>query len=64
MILDIPARIFRRRPTLSALCCGLTLLSAGCTAWRMGPKMVARDRFDYSSALTNSWKEQILMKHG
>jgi hypothetical protein len=32
----------------------------GC-AFRMGPKMVPRDRFDYSSSLTTSWKEQLLM---
>ena len=38
----------------------LVVILPGC-ALRGGPKTVARDRFDYSSALTNSLKEQMLM---
>jgi hypothetical protein len=38
----------------------LLLILPGC-ALRVGPKTVARDRFDYSAALTNSLKEQMLM---
>ena len=34
--------------------------SSGC-APRMGPKMIARDRFDYSSVIERSWKEQMLL---
>src|SRR5260370_15685317 len=40
-----------------------TLLSldlAGCAA-RTGPKSIVHDRFDYSGAITRSWKEQMLM---
>jgi hypothetical protein len=33
---------------------------AGC-AMRMGPKTIARDRFDYSTAISRSWKEQMLL---
>ena len=32
---------------------------AGCT--NIGPKTVPRDRFDYNTAITNSWKEQTLL---
>ena len=31
----------------------------GCT--NIGPKMVPRDRFNYNTAITNSWKEQTLL---
>ena len=31
----------------------------GCT--NIGPKTVPRDRFDYNSAISNSWKEQTLL---
>jgi len=41
---------------LSTLLFGLS----GCGA-RVGPKNLAHDRFDYSSAITRSWKEQILL---
>jgi hypothetical protein len=47
------------RPLWGFLICLLVFLP-GC-AVRVGSKTVARDRFDYSSALSNSWKEQILM---
>ncbi|MFC1516313.1 hypothetical protein ACFL7E_06090 [Thermodesulfobacteriota bacterium] len=32
---------------------------AGCT--NIGPKTVPRDRFDYNTAITDSWKEQTLL---
>jgi hypothetical protein len=32
---------------------------SGCT--HLGPKTVARDRFDYNTAISNSWKEQTLL---
>jgi hypothetical protein len=32
----------------------------GC-AMRMGSKTIPRDRFDYSSAINRSWKEQMLL---
>ncbi|HVN32078.1 MAG TPA: hypothetical protein VMT45_08820 [Thermoanaerobaculaceae bacterium] len=35
------------------------LALAGCT--HIGPKTVAVDRFDYSTAIANSWKEQTLL---
>lgn len=48
------------RPLLRALLLCLLVVMPGC-ALRVGPKTVARDRFDYSAALTNSLKEQMLM---
>jgi hypothetical protein len=47
------------RALYALLSCALIVLS-GC-AVRVGPKTVSRDRFDYSAALTNSMKEQMLM---
>jgi hypothetical protein len=41
---------------LSTLLFGLS----GCGA-RLGPKNLAHDRFDYSAAITRSWKEQMLL---
>jgi hypothetical protein len=35
------------------------LFLSGCT--HLGPKTVARDRFDYNTAIANSWKEQTLL---
>ena len=35
------------------------LFLSGCT--HMGPKTVARDRFDYNTAISDSWKEQTLL---
>jgi hypothetical protein len=37
----------------------ITLLLIGCT--NIGPKTVPRDRFDYNTAISDSWKEQTLM---
>ena len=36
-----------------------TLVLAGCT--HIGPKAVAVDRFDYSTAIADSWKQQTLL---
>ena len=38
----------------------VSLGSSGC-ALRMGPKMVAQNRFDYSTVIERSWKEQMLL---
>jgi hypothetical protein len=38
----------------------LLLWLNGCAA-RVGPKTLAHDRFDYSAAITQSWKEQMLL---
>jgi len=35
------------------------LFLSGCT--HIGPKTVTRDRFDYNTAIANSWKEQTLL---
>ncbi len=35
------------------------LILSGCS--RVGPEMMSRDRFDYTSAVADSWKEQLLM---
>src|SRR6185436_9689005 len=47
------------RPFLltAALVSGLTLTSCA----HLGPKTVAVDRFDYSSAIADSWKQQTLL---
>lgn len=37
------------------------LLELGGCAARVGPKTLAHDRFDYSTAITRSWKEQMLL---
>jgi hypothetical protein len=37
----------------------LALLVSGCTS--VGPAILARDRFDYSSAVADSWKRQTLL---
>lgn len=37
----------------------VTTLLAGCT--HLGPKTVSADRFDYSSAIADSWKQQTLL---
>lgn len=36
-----------------------TLLLSGCTS--LGPRTVARDRFDYTAAISDSWKSQMLL---
>jgi hypothetical protein len=38
----------------------LLLLCSGCAA-KVGPRSLAHDRFDHSSAITQSWKEQMLL---
>ncbi len=44
----------------TATLCLLTLLAAaGCT--HLGPKTVAVDRFDYGTAIAESWKQQTLL---
>src|SRR5689334_23350770 len=42
-----------------ALWCLCVAVLAGCRS--IGPSTVARDRFDYSSAITESWKRQTLL---
>ena len=57
-------RAFVVHPTVCSVI--LTVLSlsllalAGCT--HLGPKTVAGDRFDYSTAIADSWKQQTLLK--
>ncbi len=55
------------RPTISsgwqffnfAFLIFISLLLTGCT--HLGPKTVAVDRFDYSTAIADSWKQQTLL---
>ena len=42
-----------------ALLCAAVLLVAGCNS--VGPTTITRDRFDYSGALADSWKNQMLL---
>ena len=37
----------------------VALLSTGCFSF--GPRSIARDRFDYSEAISSSWKSQMLL---
>ena len=61
LTLNLPSlQKFSWRLAISILCNGLALFSFGC-AIRVGPKTVTRDRFDYSSAIDMSWKEQMLL---
>jgi hypothetical protein len=41
------------------LCLAATTLFTGCS--HLGPKTVAVDRFDYSTAIADSWKQQTLL---
>ena len=50
----------RRPPRLARLLPGLAALALGGCA-SMGPPSVARDRFDYVSAVSTSWKQQMLL---
>jgi hypothetical protein len=48
----------RNNQSILSAALAITLLS-GCT--HLGPKTVAVDRFDYSSAIADSWKQQTLL---
>ena len=47
-----------RQPFLAVALIGAAALT-GCT--HLGPQTVAADRFDYSTAITDSWKQQTLL---
>lgn len=52
----------RTRPVVGcqlAISVALALLVSGCSS--VGPAILARDRFDYSSAVADSWKRQTLL---
>ena len=55
-----PIRIIRTRRVSGLLLSTLLFGLGGCAA-RVGPKNLAHDRFDYSAAITRSWKEQMLL---
>ena len=42
-----------------ALCLAAAAMFTGCT--HLGPKTIAVDRFDYSTAIADSWKQQTLL---
>ncbi len=46
---------------LIARCCAAALAFALMSCASVGPRTVAVDRFDYSSAIADSWKEQTLL---
>jgi len=37
----------------------ITFIMSGCSS--IGPDTVERDHFDYNTAISKSWKEQILL---
>jgi hypothetical protein len=43
----------------NGLCVGAVALFAGCT--HLGPQTIPVDRFDYSSSIADSWKQQTLL---
>jgi len=49
----------RRRALRLGLWLGAAVLLAGCV--HIGPKTIPVDRFDYSSAVADSWKQQTLL---
>lgn len=53
------ARKFRGNGVPTILFSLFMLVAAGCT--HLGPDTVAVDRFDYSSAIADSWKQQTLL---
>src|ERR687898_2943809 len=48
--------MYRKRFSIIAL---VTILLSGCAS--IGPGTVTRDRFDYISAISDSWKSQMLL---
>jgi hypothetical protein len=59
-LISCPIRIIRTRRVSGLLLSTLLFGLGGCAA-RVGPKNLAHDRFDYSAAITRSWKEQMLL---
>jgi len=55
----IPSCFRNPRGLVRVLLAVLAGANAGCT--HLGPKSVATDRFDYSSAIADSWKQQTLL---
>jgi hypothetical protein len=55
MIKDHRGKIWPKRATMAALMLVAAHLS-GCAG--IGPKTVARDRFDYVEAISESWKQK------
>jgi len=47
------------RTTIVGVMLSAIVALAGCTS--IGPKTIPRDRFDYSAAVSDSWKEQMLL---
>ena len=47
------------RYPLTGLILALVLIAAGCSP--IGPATIARDRFDYTTAVADSWKRQMLL---
>ena len=61
MLNNYPIRIADPKRVIGLLLPTLLLLElSGCAA-RVGPTTLAHDRFDYSAAITRSWKEQMLL---
>jgi hypothetical protein len=56
---DVSPRLGRLTAALFGLGVGTAALLTGCS--HLGPKSVAVDRFDYSTAIADSWKQQTLL---
>src|SRR5512137_2827792 len=55
---EMTMKTTRRQDLLACALVGAVAV-AGCT--HLGPKTVAVDRFDYSTAIATSWKQQTLL---
>jgi hypothetical protein len=61
VLLGYPLHTTKPKRIIQLLLPSLLLLElSGCAA-KLGPRTIAHDRFDYSGAITRSWKEQMLL---
>jgi len=56
---DFVRRILNLKSLVVSLVALIACLLAGCNS--IGPKTIARDRYDYSSSISESWKRQTLL---
>jgi len=52
-------KIMQKKNSITIAIAGILVLISGCT--NLGPKTIEVDRFDYSTAVADSWKQQTLL---